>query len=288
MKKTKYSKHSCLLIYNNRPHLFLLIIFLLLLTISFSCKKKNIIPEATVDNIDGRKIRYTVLVLNADNSIGKNTKTLDSATVTLAMNDSVYTVAVDENNFVVFDYLFAGNAIVKVECEGYTTANLIVNLKAMLDTANIYDSGNLRKVSTIVTLFSTKGEGTATISGKAFADLDLTNSSYEFVPENINIRAIVCPEQIYEYVNHSASGGIIDLFYENIIFATETDNFGNFQVTVPASAKGLKIFLQADDFVYQQQIAPDETVRQIFSYISDTVTVFPNSLKITDLYFYTN
>ena len=275
-------KNTC-----NYRVLFFLIVILML---SFSCKKKNIIPEEeeTTDNINGRKIRYTVLVISAENSIGKSVSSFqacDSATVTLAMNDSVFSVATDENNFAVFDYLFAGNVIVKVECEGYTTANLIVNFQAMPDTANIYDSDNLRNVSTIVTLFPTEGEGTATISGKAFADIDLINSDYEYVPENTNIRATISLEQIFGYINHSQSGGIIDLFYENIIFTTQTDNSGNYQIIVPASAKGLQIILSADDFAEQQQINPDETQRQIFSCITDTVSVFPNSAKITDLYF---
>ncbi len=259
--------------------------FLFLFIVLFSyCKKRNIEEEDPIDSISGRKIRYTVLIIPAENTVNKSSKAIIGATVSLTMNDSIYTEEINDKGFVVFSYLFAGNAAVKVECPGYTTANYVVDLTADPEYPDIYDSDNLRNVSTIISLFPIVGDSVATVSGMAFAELDLTTAGFETVVEPINIRATVCSDQLYNYIDHSASGAILDLAYENTINIDVLNNTGLYEIVVPSSANGLKICLNSDDFVYNQ-ITLTTPQRQVYTFLQDTVTVYPASKKIKDIIF---
>jgi len=261
-----------------------IILFTLLTVFTISCKKENIKPEAPEDSISGRKIRYTIMVLDGSQNVNKAI-TLDSTKVSLVLNDSIYTKIIDPTGIVTFDYLFAGNAVVKISCEGYTTANYIVDLTAKPDTTNIYDSNNLRIVSSMISIFPTQGNGTAKITGRAFADLDLTNAELETIPANTRISARINVENIEQYINHSASGGILKFSYDNVNVDTLTNVSGDYEIAIPASLNGLQVIINADDFVYNQQITPTQTQRKIFSLQADTINVYSGSLKIKDLLF---
>lgn len=249
-----------------------------------SCTKENISDEPYSDSINGVRIRYVVNILDGSASAGKSIMPIDSTTVCVVVNDSVYETPVDENGIAIFNNLFAGNATVKVKCEGYTTANLIVDLKAMPDTTNIYDASNRRVVSSIIHIFPTEGESMANISGKIFADLDLTDSDYETVTKNLNIRAVVNPQDLYRFVDHDCSGGIIDLSYEGL-FYSGANTSGNYNISVPAALVGLEYIISADDFDYLQQTTPTTTERKVFKYSADTITVQTSGNYIHDLYY---
>lgn len=263
------------------------LVILLVVILAFgACKKENITPTSTntTDTIVGVRIRYMVMVIGAENSIGKSQSFLEEATVSVVVDGEVERLSVDSSGYAVFDYLFSGNTIVKVECPGYTTANLVVDLRAMSDSTNVYDATNRRVVSNIVTLFPTEGDGTATITGKLFADLDLTTFGLESVNEDIQVRAIVCPEQLADYIDHSGAGGVLDLFYEGILFSADVVS-GNYSVVVPSSAKGLAIAISADNFAYNQQLTPTDVERKIFELIPDTVVVQSGANVSLDLNF---
>ncbi len=262
------------------------IVILLVGILAFaSCKKENIpTPTSTSDSITGVRIRYMVMVVGAENSIGKSESYLENATVAVVVDGEVLKIEVDSSGYAVFDYLFAGNTVVKVQCPGYTTANMVVDLRAMSDSTNIYDSSNRRVVSNIVTLFPTVGDGTATISGNLYADLDLTILGLESVNEDIKVRASISPEQLADYIDHSGAGGILDLVYEGILFTTDVES-GNYSIIVPSSTKGLYIALSSDNFAYDQQLTPTDVERKIFELISDTVVVQPGANIVKDLFF---
>ena len=261
-----------------------LYLIIALLTVIASCTKENIEPEAPEDSISGRKIRYSIMVVDGSSNVNKAI-TIDSAKVSLVLNDSIYTKTIDPTGIVSFDYLFAGNAVVKVSCEGFTTANYIVDLTAKPDTANIYDSSNLRIVSSIISIFPTAGSGTAKISGRAFAELDLTNTEPETVPDKTKIYAKINVAAIKEYITHSASGGILQFYYEGVNKDTTTNEFGDYEITIPASLNGLPVIISADDFVFNQQITATQTQRKIYKLEPDTINVFSGSSKINDLNF---
>ncbi len=249
-----------------------------------SCTKENVTSTPYADDVSGVRIRYVVNIVDGAHSVGKNASDINNAIVAVVVNDSVYETPVDENGIAIFNNLFSGNAIVKVSCDGYTSANLIVDLKAMPDTTNIYDATNRRIVSSIINIFPTEGESLASISGKLFADLDLTDGDLETISESINIRANVNSEDLYKFVDHDCSGGIIDLSYEGFFYSAANSS-GDYNLSLPAAAMGLEYVVSADDFDYLQQITPTTTARKIFRLEPNTLSVQTGGSYVLDLIF---
>ncbi|MDD2635558.1 MAG: hypothetical protein PHW82_08680 [Bacteroidales bacterium] len=259
-----------------------IITLILLILVFLGCKKANVSDAPYIDSIGGVKIRYIVSVVDGSNTISKTSSSIKNATVCVVVNDSIYETPVDENGIAIFNNLFAGNTIVQVKCDGYTTANLIVDLRAMPDTSHIYDATNRRLVSSIVSVFPTNGETLANISGKIQAELDLTNTELETVTNNLVVRANVIAADLYDYVNHDCSGGILDLNYSDFII-TSSNSSGNYSMKVPASAKGLRYIINADDFEYLQQITPSDIKRKIYNLKADTIVVQAGGSYVKDL-----
>ncbi|MDD4149899.1 MAG: hypothetical protein PHE33_07705 [Bacteroidales bacterium] len=262
------------------------VITLIILVIFLSgCKKANE-PDAVIytDGISGVRIRYVVSVVDGSSTISKSDSAINNATVCVVVNDSIYETPVDKNGLAVFNNLFAGNTIVQIKCEGYTTANLIIDLKAMpdSDSSSIYDSSNRRVVSSIVSIFPTSGQNLASISGKIRAELDLTNTKLETVTNDISVRANVIATGLYNYVDHDCSGGVLDLNYSGFII-TGNNSLGNYSLKVPASAKGLSYIINADDFEYLQQVTPSDVERKIYNLKADTIIVQAGGSYINDL-----
>lgn len=258
------------------------ITLILLVVVLSGCKKANISDDPYIYSIGGVKIRYIVSVVDGSSTIGKSDLTIDNATVCVVVNDSVYETPVDNNGIAVFSNLFAGNTIVQIKCEGYTTANLVVDLRAMPDTSRVYDASNHRVVSSIVSIFPTSGESLANVSGKIRAELDLTNTELETVTNDIKVRANVIATDLYNYVDHNCSGGVINLNYTDFII-TSSNSSGNYSMKVPASAKGLRYIINADDFEHFQQITASSLLRKIYNLKADTISVQTGGTYIKDL-----
>ena len=259
-------------------------LFLLVCFAVFSCKKENVTISEYSDSISGVKIRYIVSVVDGSTASTKIESIIQNTFVCMVVNDSIYETNVDENGIAVFNNLFAGNAIVQVKCDGYTTANLIVDLRAKPDSTSIYDATNLRMVSDIITIFPTSGESLANVSGRIFADLDLTIAGDELVTTNLNVRAVVNPDDLFKFVEHEGSGNIIDLSYDGFLISTAGQS-GTYSLSLPASASNLQYILSADDFEFQRQINPSETERTIYIFVNDTIMVQTSGKYIHDLYF---
>jgi len=248
-----------------------------------ACKKENIQEKPAIDpneSVSGRKIKYTVLVVHAENST-KSIKEIDSAIVSLAMNDKIYSMPTDTNGMAVFNNIVSGTAAVSIRMKNHTTANLIVDLYARNDSS--YDASNIRNASTMVALFPITGIGTARVKGIAFAELDLTNSTREFVPSGIGLQARIETNQLLNYFNHSGEGKILSAQYENVIISSLINSAGAYELNVPASARGLKIILNGDDFDYLRKLNTTDVSRTIYSLKPDTILVYSNRIKIRDL-----
>lgn len=254
-----------------------------------SCKKENEEPPeptpSSSDNISGKTVRYTVLVVPGGESTFKSQKSsmgVDSATVSLVMNDSIYSVPTDTNGLATFNNLAAGIAAVTIRYPEHTTVNMIVDISAKSDTG--YDSNNLRNASTMVALFPLSGRGTASISGRAFADLDLTIAGNETAPASIQVSTIIEAEQLLNYVNHTGDGEILSVSYENVINKADTDANGDYNITVPATGSGLSVVVSADDFQYTQ-ITASGNVRKVYKAEPDTITVVSGKNYFNDILF---
>lgn len=249
-----------------------IISFFALVYLFTACTKEVEPPQpASADRISGKTVRYTVLVVPGGNTTFKSTNGIDSAIVSLVMNDSIYSVATDTNGLAAFNNLAAGVAAVTINYPEHTTANLVVDLSAPSDTG--YDSNNLRNASTMVALFPLSGEGTATLNGRLFADLDLTIGGLESAPSGLKITTLIESSQLVDYVNHTGDGEILSIAYEQAVNSTVSDANSDYSITVPATASGLKIVLSADDFVFDQITGTGTSQRKVY-------TVFPDTLRV--------
>ena len=253
----------------------------LLFTIFYSCTKENIEePPPEDDWIDGRTIRYTVQVVPSGNTSFKSTMAADSATVSLIMNNRTYSVATDTNGLATFNNLAAGIAAVNIRFENYTTVNLIVDLSVKTDS--VIDANNLRNAATMVALFPLTGVGTATINGKAFADLNTDVLGLENVPTGIQVSSIIESGQLTNFTNHTGSGQILSVSYEQSVNSVQLDANSEYQITVPAAGSGLKIVIKANDFDYDQ-IVGGNPQRKIFTDEADTISVISGFTYYNDI-----
>lgn len=249
-------------------------------TVFLSCTKENIKEPPVEDNINGRTIRYTVQIVAAGNTTFKSFNMIDSAIVSLVMNDSIYSVATDKNGIATFNNLFSGTVQVNVKYDNYTPVNLIVDLTTSKDS--IYDANNLRNAATMIALFPLSGNGTATIKGKAFAELNTTIAGLEVAPVNIQVSSIIESEQLTHFTNHTGSGKILSVSYEQSINYTQLNSNSEYQITVPAAGSGLKILIKANDFVYNQ-ITGTGTQRTIYKDDIDTISVISGFSYFNDI-----
>lgn len=233
------------------------------------------------DRISGKTVRYTVLVVSGANTTFKSTQGIDSAIVSLVMNDSIYSIATDTNGLAAFNNLAAGVVAVTIDYPNHTRANMVVDLSAPKDTG--YDANNLRNASTMVALFPLTGSGTATIKGRLFADLDLTNAVMENAPSGIKVSTLIEKTQLVNYVNHTGDGEILSISYENATNSTLTDNNSDYSIIVPATASGLKIVIQANDFVYDQISTGGNPQRKVFHANADTITAISGITIFNDI-----
>jgi hypothetical protein len=261
---------------------FRILSFILSAIILTQCAKENIVPKPNyTDGLLGRRVRYTIMAVSGDN-FAKSEKSLVSATVSIVMNDSVYSVKTDSSGIATFNNLAAGNLNVRISKPDFTTAVYTVDLSLGNDSVTNFDTQNLRNASSIICLFPTSGNGTAEIRGKAFADLDLTLSGFEFVQSGIGISATLLPVSVENFTNHTGGGHILNLYYENASVSGEIQSNGDFSLTVPAASAGLDIILRAEDFAFDQKISATEFHRKIFSFVPDTLKVYPNFVKLKD------
>ncbi len=259
------------------------IILVIISTIMSACTKPNEEPviEQKEDDIRGRRVRYTVMVVNpAPDDMAANAG-IYGAMVSLVMNDSVYNVATDSSGIAKFNNLAAGMLAVRITHPKYSTINMIVDITSQ-KKADEYDAENIRNASTMVTIFPVEGEAMATVSGRAIAELDLTNEGLEPAIEGLKVSAYIAHKQLINYVNHQGSGKIISIVCGASIKDAFTDDKGNYSIKVPASKDGLKVVLLADDFAYSQKSVDGEK-RLVYKAKNDTVTVFSGMKRVHDI-----
>ncbi len=260
------------------------LIFLgLIMLLAFACTKPNeeepVKPEN--ESIDGRKVRYTVMVVKPEGAQLETSEGIDSAEVSLVMNDSVYNRFTDKNGIAKFGNLASGVLAVRITHPKYASTNMVVDITAE-DSSSKYDAANIRNAATMVAMFPIEGENMATVSGKALADLDLTNPGLESAPEGLQISSHIEQKQLLNYVNHKGEGRIVSIMCQSKVEKTTTNANGDFSIKVPASQTGLKVVLVADDFVHQQVTASGNQ-RYAYKALYDTLTVLSGMKHIADI-----
>lgn len=262
------------------------IIFVLIAIFATACTKSNEEPEkkpSENDWLDGRTVRYTVMVVNPVGDELKTSTGIDSAIVSLVMNDSIYNRATNKDGIAKFHNLASGIVAVKITHPKYATINMIVDITAQ-NTDSQYDTKNLRNASTMVAMFPTEGDNMATVSGKALADLDLTAPGLENAPAGLQISSHIDQKQLMNYANHTGDGKIMSILCQSKVNKTTTNASGGFAIKVPASQSGLKVVLVCDDFAYSQTTSTGKQ-RHVYKAQYDTLTVISGMKHITDITF---
>jgi len=115
--------------------------------------------------------------------------------------------------------------------------------------------------------------GSATINGTAYVNLDITNDTigtvYEYVPQGTRIYARINSEDLVEF----PSAGVN---YGDIIYDTVIGNSGNFTFSVAANVKNVTVTLSSDDF-QANQVQADTSVETKVFYLPEIYTVTVNA-----------
>lgn len=94
---------------------------------------------------------------------------------------------------------------------------------------------------------------TVTVKGTLYADLNLTNSTLEYIPEGLRVTVSV-PYADYD-ANNSSSG--------NHIITTTIDNKGSFSVNIPIVSSGVTATVSFESFMYDVIMAiGEDTIRE--------------------------
>lgn len=125
--------------------------------------------------------------------------------------------------------------------------------------------------------------GSATINGIAFINLDYTNDTigaiYEKVPSGTTIYAKINSEDLVEFPSYNVN-------YQDIYYSTQVGNGGEFSFTIPANTKDVTVSFSSDDFKATQILADTTEKTEVF-YLPDgyTESVHNGVTKFIEVYF---
>jgi hypothetical protein len=126
--------------------------------------------------------------------------------------------------------------------------------------------------------------GTATINGTAFVNLDFTNDTagtiYEYVPQGTRIYARINSADLLQFPSANVNYG--DIVYDTVINAS-----GAFTFVVAANMKDVTVTFYGNDFV-ANQVQGDATVEQkVFELPDNTFQESVNAgvIRYTEVYF---
>lgn len=233
-----------------------------------SCEKdeeepiKETIETITTNPKDTVRVNYSVSVVPAGTSSLLKSKTaISGAVVTVARDGKLVSDTTDQNGIATFKDLRSGIIAVTIIKDGYTAANLLVDV----GNNNLEQESDYRYASTMVGLLPTSGEDMISIQGKAEAQLDVTaeldenatNSTpytqspeLENVPSGTELLAIVDVNSINSFVSTSGNGKMINVSYEGVMYKGSVDASGNYSIAVPMSYKGIGFSIYPANFQY--------------------------------------
>jgi hypothetical protein len=197
-----------------------------------------------------RTINYTVNLVDASTSAGGRVSAITNGKVTISMNGETMTKEVDASGLASFTGLYPGDITAVVSADNFTTVRYTVSLQ----TSDSIDNGSNRNASSIVRLYPTSGEGTATIKGVLRADLNTTPAAtgLEVVSGKRVVVTINGLNPVVMSGGSGVSGQITSSTVEGTIVSATSDANGVYTLTVPASSSGMMVTLNADSFQQNQ------------------------------------
>jgi hypothetical protein len=210
-------------------------------------------------------VNYAITVVSGStSSLFKNTSRTDgtadvvaAALVTISQFGKVVTDTTDASGMVVLNGFFRGAVNVTVRKENFTTASFVTAVKFQDDTEN----GTINFVGNLIPIFETTGANTATISGLARIQSDLTNTTMEPVPAGTTLVAHVdvtdgdfidrflTAEPLVDDTGDDVvvlNGIVLEAAYSTGVIGTTAAD-GTYSVIIPAAIDGLPIVLEYSD-----------------------------------------
>lgn len=248
-------------------------IYIIIAIVSFiSCTKENDIYNEEQESYKGFK--YRILLKD----VSKPNANLEGLEIKMELNDSTYVLIADTSGMAWADNVSNGYAIVSFENQFYTDVHYMVDF---------YEnpSENNKTPMTEISLIPIDNDNKASISGKLYADLDLTNPGYEELISDISIYAKIIENDMNQLIYHNGKGIIRELNYPDLIQTYNNNGVGEYSFSFPALLNGFRIELTSDDFEYNQVIEANNVQRKVFSLRSDTIKIFKMRDQINDLIF---
>ena len=257
-------------------------------------------------------VNYAISVVNGSTSTiysnatgpGRENQTanvVDGATVTISQYGKTLQATTDASGMVVFNGFFRSSVNVTIQKTGFTTVSYISAVNLNTSTSN----GTINFIGNIIPVFETAGNNTATISGKATIQTNLTNKTRELVPDGTKVSASIDAKNasfgtkfltdpsIKNVFDPGSTcgckiltiGEILQASYQTGVVGTVTG--GNYSLTVPAAIDGLPIALEyseiaADQTLFESTNAAGQrtmTYRTIFQPTSSAANL-PNSASV--------
>jgi hypothetical protein len=194
---------------------------------------------------------------------------LSGAIVTISQFGKTLTDSTDASGMVVFNGFFRSAVNITIRKEGFTSVSYVsaVNIQDSTGTGTVTFVGNL------IPIFPLTGPNTATISGRATFESDLTNRVREFVPQsegNIITASIDATDSDFEdkfltdniqfdYTPNCGCefiyvGNILQASYQTGVIGSISNATGDYTVTVPAAIDGLPLSLSYSDIAADQRL----------------------------------
>lgn len=189
------------------------------------------------------------------------------AIVTISQFGKTETDTTDASGMVVFTGFFRSNVNVTIRKTDFTTMTYIAFVKGQDSTVN----NTTTFVGNIIPIFELTGANTATISGRAIIETNLTNSVRELAPDGTTFTASIDATNNSNFSDRFLTsdiefdpsylpcggcrllvGYIVDAAYET--GATGTVTAGNYTITVPAAIDGLPLTLEYSEVAANQTI----------------------------------
>lgn len=119
---------------------------------------------------------------------------------------------------------------------------------------------------------------TATIKGKVWADLDLTNAGSEAAPAGTKLFVTIDSEDLVDNPQYDN---------KTLIYEASVDANGNYSISVPAGNKAFNVRISGVDFEYNTILSsnPQTTSRSIYSTNGANPAINAGTISINDIYY---
>jgi hypothetical protein len=242
---------------------------------------------------------YGVAVVQASNSYSadktEGTDGVEDAVVIINQNGKKMTDTTGEDGLASFTNLTPGTVSGVVKAEGHATVNFTADITQDGGLSVDSSGGNVDfssltgdeapsfNAGSIIPLFPTSGDASATVEGIVSADLNETVTGNETVS---GAELIAIAEFDFEGTE-SGPGGVESYSIEGAQKSTTTSSNGTYSITVPASAAGVTVRIHPQDFTREVQTSPNDTERGVFSASSFSIDAKTGGTYIRDIT-YTN